>query len=218
MIDDMFPTHTVIRAGDILGFSGNSWWSAGINVATYGLPWWSLSHVGIVAEIPKHCIWPDSVIMDCRYCPPKPGTLVLFESTMSCDLPCIFQGKVVSGVQGHKIADRVAEYQGKVWRYPMRRTLRPLESERLTHYLLSHLGVDYDTIGAFRAGGVGFSFVESLFRPEDLTSLFCSEFVAAAQKHVRLLDGGVSANRWSPNLLVRTEWRRGLLLKPRRLK
>lgn len=37
-----------IHAGDIFGFSGRSWRSALINVATGGIPLWSLSHVGIV--------------------------------------------------------------------------------------------------------------------------------------------------------------------------
>ena len=212
-------TMSDLKAGDILGFSGDSWWSAGINIATYGFPWWSLSHVGIIAEIPEDCLWPGfdyEVHWNFRSWPPAPGTKVLFESTRSCSLPCIFQNEIVRGVQGHKPADRIAEYRGKVWRYPMCRELRPLESERLTHFLLSHLGRNYDALGAFRAGGIGFSWLESRFRPEDLTSLFCSEYVAAAQKHIRLLHG--SASRWSPNLLVRKERREGLLLKPRRMK
>ena len=206
-----------LKAGDILGFSGDSWWSAGINIATYGLPWWSLSHVGIVAEIPEDCglSWRGNANCCCIGIP-APGTKVLFESTMSCGLPCMFQNEVVHGVQGHKPIDRIAEYRGKVWHYPMCRALRPLESERLTCFLLSHLGRNYDALGAFRAGGAGFSWLESRFRPEDLTSLFCSEYVAAAQKRIKLWHG--NASRWSPNLLVRRERRAGLLLEPRRLK
>ena len=201
-----------MKAGDVLGFSGDSWWSAGINIATYGLPWWGLSHVGIVAEAYKGCAWAYPELHAV-----KPGTLMVFESTMSCDLDCAFQRRVIRGVQAHKIADRVAEYRGKVWHYPMCRRLRPLESERLTHFLLSHMGTNYDAIGAFRAGGIGFSWLESLFRPEDLTSLFCSEYVRAAQNFLRLTSGN-NASRWNPNLLVRRERRDGLLLGPERIK
>jgi len=206
-----------LKAGDVLGFSGDSWWSAGINMATYGLPWWSLSHVGIVAEVPRYPLWPDGLPGGFYLCPPRAGTLVLFESTMSCSLECYFRDEITKGVQGHKPADRIAEYKGKVWHYPLYRELRLLESERLFHYLLGHLGTNYDAIGAFRAGGIGFSWLESLFRPEDLTSFFCSEYVHAAQKHIGLLNGS-SASRWSPNLLVRRERRDGVLLEPRRFK
>ena len=38
------------KAGDIIGFSGDSWLSVGINLATYGIPFWSLSHVGILGD------------------------------------------------------------------------------------------------------------------------------------------------------------------------
>ena len=39
-----------IKAGDIIGFSGDSWISALVNVATYGIPFWGLSHVGILGH------------------------------------------------------------------------------------------------------------------------------------------------------------------------
>ena len=61
-------TRPAPKAGDIIGFSGDSWMSAGINMATYGIPFWSLSHVGIVGE--------------------HDGELLLFESTELNKLPC----------------------------------------------------------------------------------------------------------------------------------
>ena len=44
------PAPEAIKAGDIVGFSGPSWISAGINIATYGIPLWGISHVGIMAN------------------------------------------------------------------------------------------------------------------------------------------------------------------------
>jgi len=104
-----------------------------------------------------------------------------------------------------------------VWHYPFYRPLYPFESKRLSEFLLEYLGKDYDAIGAFRAGGIGWSWLESKLRRQDLTSLFCSEYCAAAHAHVGVFRTD-HVSRWSPNRLVRTERRRGILLKPWRLK
>jgi len=185
------------KAGDIIGFSGDSWLSAGINLVTYGIPFWSLSHVGILGE--------------------HDGELLLFESTSLSDLPCVIQGKPVWGTQAHRIDECVRAYGGKVWHYPLYRPLYPFENKRLSAFLLEYLGKDYDAIGAFRAGGIGWSWLESKLRRQDLTSLFCSEYCAAAHAHVGVFRTD-HVSRWSPNRLVRTERRRGILLKPWRLK
>ena len=47
--------------GDLLGFSGHFWSSAGINIATYGIPLWSLSHVAIVGEHEKKTVLFESL-------------------------------------------------------------------------------------------------------------------------------------------------------------
>ena len=130
------------KAGDIIGFSGDSWLSVGINLATYGIPFWSLSHVGIVGE--------------------HDGELLLFESTSLSDLPCVIQGKPVWGTQAHRIDECVRTYGGKVWHYPLYRPLYPFESKRLSEFLLEYIGKDYDAIGAFRAGGIGWSWLEGI--------------------------------------------------------
>jgi hypothetical protein len=49
-MNDMIMSMDTFKPGDILGFSGDTWVSATINLATYGIPYWHLSHVGIVAE------------------------------------------------------------------------------------------------------------------------------------------------------------------------
>lgn len=185
------------KAGDLIGFSGDSWLSAGINLATYGVPFWSLSHVGIIGE--------------------HEGELLLFESTTLTDLPCVVQGKAVCGTQAVRLDSRVASYKGKIWHYSIYRPLYPFESKRLTGFLLEYLGQNYDTIGAFRAGGIGWSWIESKLRRQDLSSLFCSEYCAAAHAHVGIFRTD-HVSRWSPNRLIRAKRRRGILLKPWRLK
>lgn len=206
----MITTCPPLKAGDIIGFSGDSWMSAMINLTTYGIPYWDLSHVGIVGAINAE----DFGYFGDRFIPPR---LLLFESTFGCPMPCEIQQKTGNGMQAHNIDERIEQYGGKVWHYPLSRALRPLESRRLTAFLFKHLGRNYDAIGAIRAGGVGFSWLESRLRQEDLSSLFCSEYCAGAHKHIDILDTH-SASRWSPNLLTRVERRRGILLKPRRMK
>ena len=185
------------KAGDIIGFSGDSWLSAGINLATYGIPFWSLSHVGIVGE--------------------HDGELLLFESTEQNELPCSIRGKPVCGTQAHRLDECIRAYNGKVWHYPLYRPLYTFERKRLNTFLQKYLGKDYDAVGAFRAGGVGWSWLESKLRRQDLSSLFCSEYCAAAHARVGIFRTD-HLSRWSPNRLVRTERRRGILLKPWRLK
>ena len=68
-----------MKPGDIIGFSGNSPISDLVNLATLGVPRWSISHVGIMAEIK--------------------GELLLVESTTLDPLPCVVLGKVFDGVR-----------------------------------------------------------------------------------------------------------------------
>ncbi len=180
-----------------MGFSGFNAGSAGINVATFGIPFWSLSHVGIFAT--------------------HRAEVLLFESTTLCDLPCAIRGAHVEGVQAVRPEDRFRDYRGRVWVYPLYRPLYECESERLTAFLLDSLGREYDMIGAFRSGGLGFSWFESLLHTECLRSIFCSELVAAAHAHIGLFPT-TNASRWSPNRLVRRERLAGLLRRPVRVK
>lgn len=187
-----------IKAGDIIGFSGDNWISALVNLATYGIPFWSLSHVGVLGHADD-------------------GRLLLFESTQLDDLPCEITGEVFLGTQAHQLEHVVNVYKGKVWHYPVFRPLYASEDERLTDFLMATLHVPYDKMGAFRSGGVGLSWVESLLHPDNLNSIFCSELVAAAYACIGLWATD-NVSRWSPNRLV---WRlrsAGVLRKPRRLK
>lgn len=186
-----------VLPGDIVGFAGAGWGSAGINLATYGVPFWSLSHIGIIAE--------------------HQGEPLLFESTTLSDLPCVIRGRCCKGVQAHRLAERLATYHGRAWHYPLCRELYGFESRRLSDFLAGMLGRGYDESGAFRAGGIGFSFIESLLREQDLHSLFCSELCAAAHTTIGLFRTD-NVSRWSPARFVRSERRQAILRWPKRLK
>lgn len=192
------------KAGDIIGFSGRGLCSAVINLTTYGLPFFGISHVGIIARSPYG------------------RDLLLYESMVNTNMPCKIQGGLsgggtVIGTQAHDIKESIECYNGKVWHYPLYRYLNAKECQVLTSFLVEHIGSDYDTIGAIRAGGVAFSWLESKFRKQDLSSIFCSEYCAAAHQRIGIL-GTNHVSKWSPNRLVRVERRWGILRQPVRLK
>jgi len=187
-----------IKAGDIIGFSGDSWISALVNIATYGLPFWGLSHVGILGHADD-------------------GRLMLFESTQLDGLPCEITDEVFLGTQAHQLEHVVQAYKGKVWHYPVYRPLYASEDERLTDLLMSTIHTPYDELGAFRSAGVGLSWIESLLHRDNLNSIFCSEYCCAAHTCIGIFRTD-NVSRWSPNRFVRTERRIGVLRAPERLK
>jgi hypothetical protein len=187
-----------LQPGDIIGFSGDSWISDFINLATYGIPRWGISHMGIMGEAAD-------------------GRLLLFESTTLDGLPCEITREHFNGTQAHTLDAVVRAYQGKVWHYRLYRSLYENERQRLTRFLMGTVHTPYDDMGAFRSGGIGLSWIESLFREQDLTRIFCSEWVAAALACVGLwITDNVS--RWNPNRLTRRLRSAGVICRPRRLK
>ena len=187
----------VVKPGDVIGFSGRGWASALINVGTYGIPFFGLSHVGIMARVPD-------------------GRLLLFESTSLSDLPCVLSGESFVGTQAHELREAVAAYPGKAYLYPLYRPLYRNEDGRLTQFLMETVHTPYDLMGAFRSAGVGISWIESLFREQDLTSIFCSEWIASALSIIGVFPTS-NASRWSPNKLVRHLRWNDVLLKSQRL-
>jgi hypothetical protein len=169
-----------------------------VNVATYGVPRWGVSHVGLLGEAAA-------------------GRLLLFESTTLDGLPCEITGVHFDGTQAHSLDAVVGAYRGKVWLYPLYRPLYGSERQRLTQFLMGTIHTPYDQLGAMRSAGVGLSWIESLFRPQDLTSIYCSEWVAAAYANVGVMPTD-NASRWNPNRLVRHLRHQEVLLKPQRLK
>lgn len=185
------------RAGDLLAFSGGTFLSDLINLATFGIPRFSISHVGIIGE--HH------------------GELLLFESTTLNSTPCAITGLKVRGSQAQRVGGRLESYRGKVWHYPLYRRLYAHESQRLSEFLVAGLGRPYDDVGAVRAGGAAFSWFESKLRPPNLASLFCSEWVAAALAEIGILPTN-HASRWNPNRLIRKARKLEILQTPRRVK
>jgi hypothetical protein len=187
-----------LQPGDIIGFSGECLTSDLINIATYGIPRWGISHVGIMGEATD-------------------GRLLLFESTTLDGLPCEITGKPFFGTQAHSLEAIIKLYHGKVWHYPLCRSLYDNERQRLTRFLMETVHTPYDEMGAFRSAGVGLSWIESLFHEQDLTKIYCSEWCCAAHTTLGLFRTD-NVSRWNPNRFVRTERRQGILLKPWRLK
>jgi hypothetical protein len=187
----------LVEPGDILGFSGRGLVSDTVNLFTYGIPRWSLSHVAIIGEYE--------------------GRLLLFESTTLDRQPCAILGECIHGTQAHEIEDRIKGYDGKVWHYPLTTPLSNEQRRQLTTFLVLTLGTPYDEIGAFRSGGLGFSYLESLLRPSSLHSIFCSEWCAEAHARISVFKTN-NVSRYNPNHFVRDERRQGILRRPWRLK
>lgn len=186
-----------LKPGDLIGFSHRGAVGYGINLATRGIPGWGLSHVARVAEHPD-----------------KLHELVLYESTMSAPQPCLIKGHKVQGVQCQDIADRIAGYDGRIWHYPLLRPLPTMKGLDLTNWWYERLGTAYDAPGAIHSRD------KPLWaKPEDLTSLFCSEACVADWRDMGIhLAGNKSASGWSPNALGRAALKQSVCLYPRRLK
>lgn len=185
------------RAGDILAFSGSGHVSDIINIFTFGIPRFSISHVGIVGE--HH------------------GQLLLFESTTLASGPCEILGKPIKGSQAQRIDSRILSYRGRIWHYPLYRSLYDHEAERLTEFLVSGLGRPYDQIGAVRAGGLAFSWFESKIHKPNLASLFCSEWCVAALSEIGIFPT-THVSKWNPNRFIRKGRKLQVLQIPRRIK
>ena len=188
-----------LSPGDLIGFCDRGPLGVGINLATWGIPGWGLSHVAIVGG----------------YGP------LLFESTTLADAPCAVTGKFTDGVQAHFPNARLARFRGRVWRYPLADQLRCGQRLQLREFCCHHTRqrTSYDALGAFRSRSTPLGIVERLFlqSPENLSRLFCSEFVAAALKACGVWNAP-NASRWNPNSLVRALSRAGIIEPRRRIR
>lgn len=186
-----------VKAGDLIGFSGNDPVSWVIQGATGSLPGRGLSHIGIVAELG--------------------GDQLVYESTSFKRPPCARQKEVISGVQAHRLVDVLEFGYPVIWHYPLRSPLYVDEADRLLDFLDSQLGKPYDLAGAVKSGGAVFRALQTILGRESLSSWFCSEFNAQALVHIgRFRTRSVS--RWSPNGLVRALFREGIVDNPRRMR
>ncbi len=188
------------RPGDVIGFSSCGCAGLAINVCSLGLPFWDLSHVGLVGWHPE-----------------KPSLLV-YESTGLINTPCAVTGQVINGVQGHRLHSRIRSYRGHVWHYPLALPLPDWHARLMSQWCIRHLGRDYDEMGAFRVRDTPLGWLRRrLFGEEDLRAMFCSEFVAAGLRYVGKFQTD-NASHWNPNALCRRLRARGIVSKPRRVK
>lgn len=194
------------RHGDLLGFSGRGLVSAGINILTRGWPflwprsWAGLSHVGIIG-----------------FSPDDTSSLALYESTTGSKLPCLFVGGPVHGVQCHVIADRLAEYQGLVWHYPMTDAARSFFNEEAAQAeLWDACKRPYDYHQAFAAQSTLLGWLlRRCCRCDAAARWYCSELVAGVW---RAGFGMLADVQWNPNSLARMAQRIAIVEKRRRLK
>lgn len=186
-----------LRAGDLVGFSGYDLVSALVNIGSCAVPFFGLSHIGILAEYK--------------------GELLIFESTTLCKQPCFVALKPVSGTQCHRLPERVQAYNGKVFHYPLACPLSYLRKQALTDFLMSEIGRPYDMAGAICSGGRLFAKFQAMLFGENQKHLFCSEWCAAAHRQVHVFNT-INASKWSPNALIAAEYEQGCLLNRRRLK
>lgn len=169
-----------MKTGTIIGFSGRDFISDFINLMTFGIPRWSIAHVGIVYE----------------------GMLVESRSNV--------------GVTATNLEKRITESEGRVYAYQPSRPLYPYEVSRLDQFLFDQIGKQYDLRGALHSGGFIFAALQRCLNDEDLTTLFCSEMVAASLQQTGLLITN-HASWLSPNKLCRLATRRGVYRNAMRL-
>jgi hypothetical protein len=191
--------------GDIVAFSGRGAVSRGIRLGTCS----AISHVGIVAWTPK---WQLENLVCARALRMPEETLetwrdqdLLYESTTLCGLPCAIRGKTIHGVQAHPPEERLAEYDGRAWRYRLApewwEDVTEEREDRLVGHLLARIGQRYDRRGAVLAGT---HLVKHLWpwAKRDRASVFCSEYLASVLQHVGLLPIS-NAGKITPAGLIR---------------
>lgn len=183
------------KNGDVVAFCGNSMLSASINLLTYGIPYFSVSHVGIVCTVG--------------------GKKLLFESLAYPSSPCVIAGKMIKGAQAH-LLEEVPVNEGRVYLYPLYRELYPHEERRMKFSLADRVGSPYDVVGALRSGGWLTGIVSSRLHSENRSTLFCSEWVASTLCEVGIFPTS-NISRWSPNSLCRMGSAMGIYKRPVRV-
>jgi hypothetical protein len=199
--DETIRPFSVLPApGDLIGFSGDSWLSGLINLATLGWPGIGLSHVGIVAQ---------------QYS----GRLVLVESTTIAPEPCIIRRHHVRGAQMHDLVD-VLQRPGRIYHYPLAVPLSGADSDRLRDYMTDLVRAEkpYDFVGAAKSRFTPLALLRMwLHGRESLGMLFCSETCAAGLRYVGRLAIR-NASSLAPNQLCRRCVRQWVLCPAVRLK
>jgi len=182
--------------GDVIGFSG--WDATGfwINVGTLGIPFWDLSHIGIIGT--------DGL---------------LYESTTMLKHPCAVLGKFIRGTQAQCPVSRIQNYNGICWHYKQTTPLSPMQRIRLGCFLRDNLGKKYDALGAFRSRTLVTGPLLRKLCPheENLATIFCSEYVVGALEATKMLPE-TNCSIWNPNRAARLLRRKRLVRRRRRIR
>lgn len=184
-----------ILPGDLVFFSSCTPTGVLIRLGTCGLCCGTVTHVGLAVNHHSYR-WP-----------------LLCESTSECDDPCVIKRRRVSGVQFHEMRTRILRYPGTVWHYPLANPLSLKESRMLTGHCLEHAGDAYDWLGAFNARHTMLAELIRGLKGEDLTRVFCTEWVADNLRLIGRLDT-TNASAWSPRKLSRHVLRNVICQKP----
>lgn len=158
-----------LKTGDIVLFSGNGAISTIIKYASRS-PW---SHVGMVV------LAGDMVL--------------LWESTTLSNLRDAESGQCVQGVQLVGLRERLAGYDGAAGLRRLNGNLSGRELHDLAGLRSELAGRAYEENRLELLGAIA-----SWDNEEDLSSLFCSELVAAAYQHMGLLTRALPSNEYTP--------------------
>lgn len=175
--------HPEIKAGDLLFHRSAGIGPALIDLATFGFGR-GYSHVALVAG---HKSRPN---------------LLLWESNPKSKQPCILAGKRVDGVQVHEIKE-IYDRNAAVFHLPLKKPLTLRQELDLETALDKHRVLDYDYLGAFRAGGLYWARFNAWLHGETLDKLFCTELIALEYKLIGLIPESVNISQFSPNSLYK---------------
>lgn len=216
-----------VYPGAVVEFSGALSWehptSAVIRLRTLS----RTSHLGIVCQITDDDMLRAAARHDIDQLPtpfPRfdgsfysvPAPLIV-ESTTMANSPCLLQRKCVSGVQVHELAQRVAEYDGRVWLWNLSPDwrLNVEQTKLLSELALRRVGTQYDYEGALWAGSL---FKWFFSRPIDLHQVYCNELVGALLERVGPLPSNTNVSDETPASLLRLLRHYARLDEPVRLK
>ena len=169
----------ILEPGDLILFSGKKFPSRMIQLGG----WTAWSHVGIVIALDG---W---------------DTLMILESTTLSKLPDVLSGEQRSGVQMHRLSERLRTYPGSF-------AYRKLIGERTPDVLQSMI----DFHKEFGQHPYEESYLELLraqydgpggHNEEDLTSLFCSELVAELYQRMGVISDELESNEYTPKNLAK---------------
>jgi hypothetical protein len=157
-----------MRQGDLIAFSGIGPFSTLIKAVTFS----DISHVGVILQ------------SQVTYC----------DETINQIIESTSLGDGFVGVQINRMSQRVQEYNGGVYWYPLRDDVYAnLDIETFSKFLLAQDGKSYDKIQAV------FSALDLMpDTKEDFSKLFCSEIVTGSYKHGKIISWTINASEQTP--------------------